>query len=354
MENDYLISGVNIQGDPQSHDPGYGITESKEEDIINYTFEIETSKIIEAVQEKYSDFERRSLLELRNSLNEILEKERKNPIIIFRDEQPGYFDKVLTADIPAEKEKINNPNNSPFPDFFVGNTRKSGIITILQTDTEIILKADDKYFNQFFAFRVATLPPDKIQAFIQYQLKRSFNEDTRQFTKFFDFMLADFGKVIGGRVVPISKIFNDLFLINHSVDLNLAFAEVKADTRSDPFRQNAENLNKIFLKYAIADFLVIEDRLLADGFIDSDYKWQKKIIELVAFIHILSVKGYLKTRFPDKNTKNNFKEYRKYFEERYHADIADASKPSNFDVSKISTYEPVFHFIQRIKNSSSY
>jgi len=157
MKNDDLKSNENIPVNPQSLNSGDEIDDLNAEDIINYSFEIETSTILEAIENKYSEFERKYLIKLRNSLNEILQKERKDPIITYRDKEPGYFERLLYIEIPAQKKIVTNPMNFPIPNFFVGNTRKNDVITILETHTEIILKADHKYFNQFFAFRLATL-----------------------------------------------------------------------------------------------------------------------------------------------------------------------------------------------------
>ena len=53
--------------------------------------------------------------------------------------------------------------------------------------------------------------------------------------------------------------------------------------------------------------------------------------------------GYLKVK---KNL--HFKHYRKFFEFRYSTDIADASKPSNFDSSNLKPFKVQFGFIVKI------
>ena len=109
-----------------------------------------------------------------------------------------------------------------------------------------------------------------------------------------------------------------------------------------------DTLKEIFCPEAINIYVEIESRLLVDKFINENCFWLRQKKELVALIHILNERKYLR-KIPNRSKENYFKYYKYYFEKRYNIDITEQSKPSKFQINKLSIYKPVFHFIDNIK-----
>jgi hypothetical protein len=130
--------------------------------------------------------------------------------------------------------------------------------------------------------------------------------------------------------------FNDFvewLIVRNLIDISVSFDKAAAN-----------NLSEIFLPYAIKPFEEIEKRLLIEGYLNSDYCLNPRNKKnLIGIIHLLKEQGYLKVK---KNL--HFKHYRKFFEFRYSTDIADASKPSNFDSSNLKPFKVQFGFIVKI------
>ena len=130
--------------------------------------------------------------------------------------------------------------------------------------------------------------------------------------------------------------FNDFvewLIVRNLIDISVSFDKAAAN-----------NLSEIFLPYAIKPFEEIEKRLLIEGYLNSDYCLNPRNKKnLIGIIHLLKEQGYLKVK---KNL--HCKHYRKFFVFRYSTDIADASKPSNFDSSNLKPFKVQFGFIVKI------
>jgi len=99
-----------------------------------------------------------------------------------------------------------------------------------------------------------------------------------------------------------------------------------------------DSLKEIFLPSGIDKFIKIEKRLLEDGLINNDTKFNNKKgnkTKLIGLIFFLKERKYFKPRFAGKNVDII---YRRYFEERYKTDLAESirkfSKGNHTDLDK--------------------
>jgi hypothetical protein len=283
---------------------------------INYSFDIETSSIIEEVESVWRNFIRRDLIKLRDSLEDILQKEKIDEIIINYNEQPSYFNKILNIDIPNESNKIENPESFPIPNFFLGNTKIADTIVILETCVEYVLKPDHKYFNLFFTYRLATLSPENIEPFLRFQLEKSFEQDNIGFKLRLDYVLSIYASILGERKNALKNLI-DSFFSTASLIINIDDSELSTLSIASkrPILFNNDSLKDIFDSRAINFFIDIEEKLMSDGFFDEESKWQRDIIMLVSFILVLEDRKYFKPS--RKDVKIRRISYRIFFEKRY-------------------------------------
>lgn len=104
-----------------------------------------------------------------------------------------------------------------------------------------------------------------------------------------------------------------------------------------------EKLGAIFFADAIEAFLKIEDRIINDGYFNSDGQWTKPLDECAAFIQKLFANKYL---LPKKKGIWITKVCKPFFEDRYKVRFTKQMQPRYRQDNKLSSY---FTWIDRFK-----
>ena len=318
-------------------------------DNINFKFDIETSSIIEAVEKKWNTYQRVDLIKLCKSLNTILLRERKGEIVISESKQPKYFEsnKKRHRD---EHIEIENKRRWPIPSWFLEYSKTPGVISILPIDVSIKLAKGDDHFSEFFAYRLSTIESAIVPEFMHYQFLHSFNRDTLEFRRAMQFILADFGSVIGARGSVIEEILNIEYSSNTSntetVETNTV-VELKSSVKVLQSPQNDHS--QVIAKNKQDAFTEIEIHLFKKNFINASYEWQKEKVKLVIFIQVLYRNKFFKKNCI-KDNKNLGASVRHFFEKRYSQDIADAFKPSNLSPKLFNKHSLDFTFVEAVES----
>ncbi len=318
-------------------------------DNINFKFDIETSSIIEAVEKKWNTYQRVDLVRLSTSLNTILLRERKGEIIISESEQPEYFINNIRR-YQDELNDIINKRRWPIPSWFLENCKTPGVISILPIDVSIKLAKGDDHFSEFFAYRLSTIESAIVPEFMRYQFLHSFNRDTLEFRRVMQFIIADFGSVIGARRNAIEEILNIEYSSSISKTDTVETTTVVDSKSSVEVLQSPQNdHSQVIAKKKQDAFTEIETRLLKLNFINSSYKWQKQKIKLVTFIHVLHRNKFFK-QICLKEDKSIRPSVRHFFEKRYSQEIDEAFKPSNLSTKLFNKHSLDFTFVEAVES----
>jgi|GEM_PF-5419188 len=330
-------------------------------------FLIETSILYHMVEENKVRFIHGDLLRFSAALDVTLCSGSRSTIVIDRSVSQSFFDNHI---------EFRNSNQHvsfdwPVPDYFAAPSSKNDVLVFVKSDENVILENNNQYFRLFFAFYLAAIEYKKIEDFLLFHLKETFFGNFKEFTQFLDFIFSDFTTIVGTREQAIRTIiqglpYNQVSLYNGAAQALSSDALPQNDVESNreeylnekdlagvekaPNRSQNALIDRritelsVILEDTRRDFLMIEERLIERGFLGIDYKWKRKKIELVAFIHLLREHEFVR---PVKREDGNYSLRRltDFFGKRYKCEIRDAAKPSNFPEDKLPKMVPVFKFI---------
>ena len=317
---------------------------------IDLMFEIETSSIIEAVEKRWRKFQHDDLDNLSRSLNAILLRERKGEVLISQSEQPQYFENTLQRK-NEELGDIMNKRRCPIPSWFLENSNTPGVISILPIDISITLAKSDTYFNEFCAFRLATINTETLAEFMRYLFLNSFKSNTVEFSRAMRFILADFETVLPAKkILAVEETLDLEYSIVKSNSEHVEMTTLVDSKSSFEVLQSPQNdHSQVIAKNKQDAFTEIEIRLLKLNFINASYEWQKEKIKLVAFIQVLYRNKFLK-QICLKEDKTMRPLVRHFFEKRYSLNIDDAFKPSNLSPNLFNKHRIDFTFVEAIES----
>ncbi len=314
---------------------------------INLMFEIETSSVIEAVENDWTTFQHVDLIKLSSSLNTVLLRERKGEVLISQSEQPQYFENTIKRR-NDELSDIMNKRRCPIPSWFLENSDAPGVISILPIDVSIKLPITDDYFNQFCAFRLATLESKLVPEFMKYQFINSFKSDTVEFRRAMQFILAGFETVIGARRSVIVETLNlEYFIVKSKSEYVETTTVVDSNSPIEVLKSIKNDNLEVIVSIKHKTFIEIENVLFDRKFINASYEWQKEKVKLVTFIHVLHKNKYFRNTYL-REDKTLSPSIRRFFEKRYNQQIDDAFKPSNFDEVQFRKHFIDFTFVEAV------
>lgn len=313
---------------------------------INYQLDIETSVIIDDVRQHWEKFQRKDLVRLSERFTDILTKKSES-VTYDLNSNPLDFNIYLYEIIPAEELRLTKKSESPVPKVFYRYDRKKEKVMIFPDEVPIKLTYGEDDFNLFFAFKLATIDSKKIPDFLEYHLRDVGEHDPIKFDHYLQLILFDYKSILGGRLEIIKDMVADFFSVNF-IETSMQTSHLRADNAFAVTANNDNDLSQVFDMDRIADFKRCENELLARGFIDKHYQWNKRTIQCVAFIMVLYDSGFLRKLTKKQQLNARFRKlFKPFFERRYSVKLAKQMQPGYRNSKIVGNHKYQFYFIMR-------